>query len=319
MNAGSFRLSKLTQLRRRLARTLPTWIRGESDRPALPSPIVAHPNRSGVAIVAIVKDEERYIAEWVAYHLLLGARHVYVYDNGSTDRTNDLLRKGRWSDRITVVPWQNFDTTIRMQNAAYNHALANFGGSYRWMAFIDVDEFIVPKRADTLEAALLSFEHLPVLSLPWHNFGPSGHAARPTGLVIESYVERGAFPPPPDAITLLHYKSIVDPTQVRRAKTHHVELIGEGEVMYNDRGERFAYLDRTDPRHASSDAFQLNHYFTRSQEEMREKIAKGRVSKDGRTTNADFLEEQVRKLQKHMTRDEKILRFAPALKRLMET
>ena len=296
---------------------LPSWLRGESERPALPGPIVPEPDRSGLAIVAIVKDEEDYIAEWSAYHFLLNARHVYVYDNGSSDRTSEILR-ATWSDRVTILPWRNFDTTIRMQNAAYNHALANFGGRYRWMAFIDVDEFIVPKRADTLDAALRPFEHLPALSLPWHNFGPSGHTARPTGLVIENYVERGAFPPLPDAISLLHYKSIVDPTKVRRAKTHHVELIGEGEAMYNDRGERFAYLDRTNPRHASSDAFQLNHYFTRSREEMRAKIAKGRVSKDGRATNAGFLEEQVRKLEKYTTRDETILRFVPALKRLME-
>ena len=297
---------------------MPVWARGRDKRSALPTAIVAEPNRAGVAVVAIVKDEERYIEEWVAFHVFVGARHVYVYDNGSSDRTNEILGKSRWSDHLTIVPWKNFDTTIRMQNAAYNHALANFGGGYRWMTFIDVDEFVVPKRADRLDDALRPFEHLPALSLPWHNFGPSGHAKRPPGLVIESFLERGEFPPRPDVITLLNYKSIVDPTKVHRAKTHHVELIGEGEVMYNDRGEKFAYLDRFDPRNATADAFQLNHYFTRSHEEMREKIAKGRVSKNGRVTNAAILEEQVRKLERYTTRDETILRFVPALKRLLE-
>jgi hypothetical protein len=85
--------------------------------------------------------------------------------------------------------------------------------------------------------------------------------------------------------------------------------------MWNDRKEKFRYLDRFDPRHATADVLQLNHYFTRSHDEMREKIAKGRVSKDGQTKNAEYLEEQVRKLQKHTTRDTTILRFLPALKR----
>ena len=44
----------------------------------------------------------------------------------------------------------------------------------------------------------------------------------------------------------------------------------------------------------------------------------GRVSKDGRATNAAFLEEQVRKLEKYTTHDETILRFVPALKRMIE-
>lgn len=305
-------------LKRKLFALFPRLARIRRQDTGLPQPIIPDPDRSGIAIVAIVKDEERYIGEWLDYHMMIGARAAYIYDNGSTDRTLEVLSGGRWADRITVVPWRNFDAAIRMQNAAYAHALANFGRHYRWMAFIDVDEFIVPKRTDNLDAALSTFEDLPALSLPWHMFGPSGRQSRPPGLVIENYVERAEFPPRPDVISLLHYKSIVDPSKVRVVKTHHVELIDDGEVMWNDRKRKFSYYDRADPRNATADVFQLNHYFTRSTEEMREKIAKGRVSKDGRAKNVEFLEEQVAKLVRYTVRDETILRFVPALKKLME-
>lgn len=280
----------------------------------LPQPVPLDPARSGIAIAAIVRDEERYIGEWIAYHALVGVRALFIYDNGSTDRTLEVLRQNRHADRVTTVPWIGFNRGVRVQNAAYAHALANFGKAFRWMAFIDVDEFIVPKTHDTLDAALAGYADLPALSLPWHMFGPSGHGTRPPGLVVESYLERAEFPPRADVVSLLNYKSIVDPTKVSLAKTHHVELIKEGAVMWNDRKERFDYHDRFDPRHATADTLQLNHYFTRSREEMAEKVAKGRVSKDGRTKNAELLAEQVNKLERYTTRDETILRFLPALK-----
>ena len=295
------------------------YVPQHSRRSELPTRIVPAADRDGIAIVAIVRDEERYIGEWRDYHMMLGVRALYIYDNGSSDRTCEVLRSGRWKEHITIVPWRNFDSAIRIQNAAYNHAVANFGSRYRWIAFLDVDEFIVPKHCNDLNEAMSAFVDLPALSLPWHMFGPSGHYTRPDGLVIESYVERAEFPPRPDARSLLHYKTIVDPAAVRLVKTHHVDLFDEGEKMFNDRKVKFSYHDRFDVRYATSDVLQLNHYFTRSHEEMREKVEKGRVSKDGRTKNEAYLEQQVANLLKYTVRDETILRFVPALKRSQRT
>ncbi len=37
------------------------------------------------AICVLVRNEARYLAEWLAYHRLVGIDHVYLYDNNSTD------------------------------------------------------------------------------------------------------------------------------------------------------------------------------------------------------------------------------------------
>ena len=41
----------------------------------------------GVAMAAITKNEGPFIAEWVAYHYLLGVEHFVIYDNRSDDAT----------------------------------------------------------------------------------------------------------------------------------------------------------------------------------------------------------------------------------------
>ena len=37
------------------------------------------------AICVLVRNEARYLAEWLTYHRLVGIDHVYLYDNNSTD------------------------------------------------------------------------------------------------------------------------------------------------------------------------------------------------------------------------------------------
>lgn len=63
--------------------------------PALPPPTQkqADPGEfpdGYVAICAIVKNQHRDIREWLEYHRWLGVGKVYVYDNNSTVRPEDL-------------------------------------------------------------------------------------------------------------------------------------------------------------------------------------------------------------------------------------
>ena len=44
-----------------------------------------------LSAVAIVKNEGRYLREWLEFQRLMGAEHVYLYDNGSTDSTDEVL------------------------------------------------------------------------------------------------------------------------------------------------------------------------------------------------------------------------------------
>ena len=49
--------------------------------------------RYNYAIVAIVKNEAPYIAEWIDYHKKIGIEKFYIYNNDSTDNLVEVLRK----------------------------------------------------------------------------------------------------------------------------------------------------------------------------------------------------------------------------------
>jgi hypothetical protein len=244
--------------------------------------------------VLIVRNEAQHIAEWARFHLLAGVRHFVVYDNGCTDGTISALRF--LGDALTVVPWdQKFRDgasghEIHNQVLAYAHATRNFGGAYRWMSYLDADEFLVPKGAG-LEEALAGLEECRNISLPWHMFGRSGHMTAPEGGVVANYTRRNPDPMN-TARGLRNFKMIVDPAHVTAIKVHVIETDGSTDTC-NDRGERFTSSGREKPAFYSADRIQLNHYYTRSDAELRAKIARG---PNLTTPDADHLRRVMRKV-----------------------
>ncbi|SIO10500.1 Glycosyltransferase family 92 [Rhodovulum sp. ES.010] len=252
-------------------------------------PPAARPGRAGVALALIVRDEERHIAEWATFHRDAGVARVIAYDNGCTDATIPRLAQAL-GDRLTVIPWDQKLTDagsgreIHNQVLAYAHAMRNFGGRFRWMAAIDADEFLVPKRAESLDGALAHLDDVPSVSLPWHNFGRNGHEEPPEGGVVANYTRRAADPMS-GARGVTNFKTVVDATRVTAVKVHSVEIDGAA-VTWNDRGERATLRGRFDRGFYSSDHLQLNHYYTRSEAELAAKIARGSNQRVGSARHA---------------------------------
>ena len=269
--------------------------RGQSITKIGIDPPLALPGREGLALVLIVRNEVLHIGEWARFHRLAGVRQFIVYDNGCTDATMAVLR-AELGERLTVIPWaQKFRDggtghEIHNQVLAYAHATRNFGGAYRWMSYLDADEFLVPKGAG-LNEALGPLEGCRNISLPWHMFGRSGHVSAPEGGVVQNYTRRN-----PDAMSavkgLRNFKMIVDPCHVTGLKVHQIDTDGSSDTC-NDRGERFTAQGREERRFFSADRIQLNHYYTRSDAELQAKIARG---PNLTTPDADHVRRVMRKV-----------------------
>lgn len=237
------------------------------------------PGRDGVAIALIVKNEARHVGEWAAFHRRAGVRHFLIYDNGSHDGTIEVLRAVLPADARTIVPWRQvfrdawLGREIHNQVLAYAHAASNFGGAFRWMAFIDADEFLIPKAAASIPEALAHLGDARNLSLPWHMFGRSGHVAPPEGGVLGNYLRR-ARDPMSEVRGVRAFKCIVDPCHLTALRVHSMETDGSRRTV-NDAGVEVEEKERERPGFYSAAHLQLNHYYTRSEEELAAKIGRG--------------------------------------------
>jgi hypothetical protein len=242
------------------------------------TPPAAKDGREGIALVLIARNEVRHIAEWAQFHLHAGVRHIYLYDNGSTDGTADALMAVA-GDKATVMPWDQVLRDLRSgaeihnQVLAYAHAVRNFGGQYRWISFIDTDEFLVPKADADLPTALARLNNARNIALPWHMFGRNGHMVPPDGGMVPNYTRRAADPMSGKR-GIRNFKCIADPCHITGISVHALQVDGSFDCV-NDKGQKADLASREKPAFYSTAVLQLNHYYARSEQELAEKIGRG--------------------------------------------
>ena len=230
--------------------------------------------RFNVTMVAIIKDEAPYLAEWLEYHMLLGIEHVYLYDNGSSDNSPEVLANYLIQGRVTLLSWPEFPGQL----SAYNHAMNIFGRDSAWMAIIDVDEFIYLPDGQAIGGFLSAFgDDADQILLPWYHFGSSGHDEKPSGLVIENYVHRSTDAHP-------QTKSIVRPEAVTFVGVHHCET----RYGRSFDGDRQPALERWIQPTPLGGEPRIHHYFTKSRAEFAAKIARGQSDGGQGKSMADF-------------------------------
>jgi hypothetical protein len=220
-----------------------------------------------VAICCIVRDEE-YLTEWIEYHALIGITKFYIYDNESIIPVNKTLAPLIDSGLVEVI---SFPGKV-MQLPAYHHCLKHYGPLCKWIAFIDADEFIVPKTlTGNFPEFLKAYEAYAGLGINWLVFGSNGHVEKQDG-TIQSYTRRSLKSYPRNK----HVKSIVQPRFVIKALTPHDFEYKKRQHCVN---ENFVAFSGPFSEH-SSNKVQLNHYFTRSQADYIDKKGRGRADTD---------------------------------------
>lgn len=256
-----------------------------------------------LSIVVIMKNEGCYLKEWIEYHKMLGVERFYVYDNESTDNTKQILEPYIASGDVIY----EYVKGKAMQLPTYQKAIDDHKYESRYMAFIDCDEFIVPKTRDTILEVINDIEKetkktLYGLAINWKNFGYNSHYSKPDRLVTESYLK---------CEDKYQVKSIINPRVYYVARTPHNFTSLVGKYTRDQKGKLAIGQQHYTP---SYDKIQINHYFTKSYEEFIAKIKRG-SSECGKVVYS-IPEYDENYLSKNY--DDAILRFVPKLKKALE-
>eukprot|EP00953_Heterococcus_sp_UTEX-ZZ885_P020536 11493-Heterococcus_DN1.PRE.4 len=113
------------------------------------------------AICMIVKDQNRDIREWVHYHRSMGCSTFYIYDDGGNGDTpaNHVLQDYIDANIVVYHDVSGTGSSTSQQLSVYNDCINSYKKHHKWMAFIDVDEFIVvPDQKATIPSTLQRFD-----------------------------------------------------------------------------------------------------------------------------------------------------------------
>ena len=230
---------------------------------------------SDLAVVAIIKNEGNYIEEWVKYHLFVGVDTIFLYDNDSTDNTDEILKKYIDSGKVQMISWPGRGRQLD----AYNDALMKHRQDCKYIAFIDADEFLFscePSKnvKQQVEDIFNNNPHAGGIAVNWRVFGSSGYIKKPSGGVLENYLYRGKE----NAKGNDCIKSIVNPRKVYKFEHVHFPVYILGSYAVSENGER---VNGWQHFAKSINRIRINHYFTKSKEEWIQRRSIGKAdSKD---------------------------------------
>ena len=222
-----------------------------------------------LSFVAIVKNEGPYIKEWIEYHKIVGVTKFYIYDNDSKDNISEILKPYIKSGEVTYTYFPGHPVQIK----AYNDCVQKYKNQTQYMGFIDIDEFVVPIQKNNLiepiEELMNAKKNIAGVGINWLIYGSNGFQSKPRGLVIENYRKRSNFDQ--------HIKTICDPRKIKEVVSPHSASFIRPFYAVNENGKK---IKKGSPfnRKCRYKKLRINHYHTKSLEEYKAKIKRGRAT-----------------------------------------
>lgn len=259
-----------------------------------PSGQIAAP--TALAVCGFFKNESLYLREWIEFYRLLGVERFYLYNNGSTDSYLEVLRPYIEKGIVWLHRWK---TPFGHVNG-FNHCLRTYGELHRWIAFVDIDEFLFPSAGDSLLTLLSEYESFGGLAVHWVIFSTSGHILRPTGPVLLEYTRS-------QGVGNRHVKLVVRPACVEQFTGTHSAKFKPGWFAVNENKEKVngPYSSPT------INHVRINHYWTRSVEDFILRKVPNGISDSKAKRSVEQLFRAERKYSS--VKDTVIQRFAPRL------
>lgn len=236
---------------------------------------------------AVFRDEAEYLDEWLTFHSYMGVDKFYLYNDSSSDNYREVLKPWIEANKVQLLSSKG-----RKQKDIYNHCIRRRRFETRWLALIDIDEFLWSPSGKSISELLSRYEGIACLMVRWVLFGSSGKTSKQKS-VLESYTQRL----PLDAhdwkvieqtetakkgknrVTghAFSGKSIINPRRVFWFRVH-LPIISIGRTV-DELWQRLVKEDMSSFEQRRlvwarnpAELFRINHYWSKSIQELEQKV-----------------------------------------------
>lgn len=219
---------------------------------------------NGVALCCRIRDEARYLAEFVQYYSVCGVDHFFFYEKLSTDNFRTVLAPYIEQGLVTLfADWPHSPVSP----SAEHDCVLRSAGRFQWLGFIDMDEFVVIKDGRDIGAFLSEYLAFPGVALHSYMYGSNGHKRRPGGPVIAEYTRRCEYPN-------RHVKCLIQPLHAARCRNSHCWFYKGMRHAVNEWKNSVCGSISLPPTACSA---WINHYHQKSDQEYFEKASRRSV------------------------------------------
>ena len=197
-------------------------------------------------VCGVFKNEAHILSEWIQHYIQRGVEHFYLVNDHSTDDFEKVLSP--FSAYVTL--FHNDIVTDRpgRQVCIYEKYFVQCLRMAKWMAILDLDEFMYSPSKQSFSNILSTFDKVSQIQIDWLHFGSNGHIHQPAS-VVSGFTKRGKH-----LTTAPYYsfKSIF--------KTNSIISFGIHSHSVNGQTIHFTYSDEATP------PLVINHYQLQSLE-----------------------------------------------------
>lgn len=285
--------------------------------------------RYNLALFSVIRDEARYLREWLAYHFLpgVGVEHVYLHAQDEPDTqefrdTEAVLAPYIKAGLVTVFARAVYrDPTWQLR--CWRDLLDAYGAECRWACLTDADCFLFAPGKQTVPLALrmteqheeAHFRPVPIAGVAVYTctFGSNG-AFRTQPMQTEAFVRRAYLDHPSNWTP----NYILKPEHVMPATLEAGYRVPRpGYQIIDTAGNVVTGIKK---QQGPLDRLRLNHYSVRSREDWARKVARGWPDAAGNWTdpNHTIADHKLAMLDRNEVLDDSLpRRFGPALKMAM--
>jgi hypothetical protein len=261
-----------------------------------------------LSICSIIKNESKFLKEWIEYHSLIGVNHFYLYNIESSDNYREVLKPYLKSKIVTLIQWPNLSKNFISNDLlmlgtripAYENA-AKFLAfeESEWLTFVDVDEFLVSPNNESLEKILKKYENYPGVILSSEFFNASSIGELPQKKLI---IENTQITSPPKRNQSLK----IEKTIFKPKKT-----LGFTWPPY-----KFEFVDEQEAYTVKTSEVKINNYVYKNTKSFLNGKVKDRIEVDQRFL-ADNEKKQLLERYEINDREQAIIRYVPELRKRM--
>lgn len=211
-------------------------------------------------IVCIAKKEHDYIEEFIIYHLKLGFKYIYLYDNEDIPTYEKILHKYKKNIKVIHLPFNNYHKGV--QYIALDDFIKNylFTDNITHVAHIDIDEFIVLKKHDNICDFINEYivGDCQGIGMNWRFFGSSGRTEKTNEPLTQRFTMC-------EKIGNRHIKTLFKKDNFKKYNTCHDISLSDGHI----KSTKNTIIEGPFNPDIDLSVIQLNHYKCKTLPEFR--------------------------------------------------
>lgn len=226
-----------------------------------------------LSIMAIFKNEQDYMEEWLDHHISQGFDQIYLYSNDPNLSPYPYLSNPKYTPYIKLIDWVNkqnngMDT---IQRQAYTHCVQTYSYETQFLMMLDLDEFITPIKSysrvlDYILSLKPQWDNITAFKIQRYDFGSGGHITKPQTPVMDAYKFHETVC---SSFKTLANTDYIDKT-TKFWRVHDFNLVPNksGKIFNSYFGyHETGFPNSCKPNSVNEIPLVINHYYTKSYEE----------------------------------------------------